>query len=77
MKKLCYVCNTFRLIRGFSGTGKRRNKVCNLCLFKSSRKMLYMDHEALEQLNLPTNHKTLTGDEMNYKLEQEGYWFEE
>lgn len=39
--------------------------------------MMYMDHEALEQLNLPTNHKTLTGDELNYKLEQEGYWFEE
>ena len=57
-KKLCYKCNKFRYLRGFTGKGKRRNKMCNLCLFKNSRKLIYMSIEELDLKNNPSNPKT-------------------
>ncbi len=69
MKIMCYNCNTFRLKKGFTGRGKRRNKICNLCLFKNSRNPLYMSDSDLESANLPRIAKSptnLTENEENY-----------
>ena len=69
-KKTCYVCKQDRYLRGFTGIGKRRNNVCNLCLFKSSRKPIFMEDFELDQKNQPKNHKKLTAEELNAVIEQ-------
>lgn len=58
----------FRYLRGFTGRGKKRNNVCNLCLFKNSREPIYMTDEELESKNQPKRIQTpsYSTDTYNY-----------
>lgn len=73
VKKLCYNCNTFRYLRGFTGIGKRCNRICNLCLFKNSRKPIYMNDVELESKNTYHSGKTPTANELNGWSDTESY----
>ena len=73
IKKLCYVCNQFRYLRGFKGKGKRRNNVCNLCLFRNSRKPIYMNDIELESKTSFHSGKTSTANELNRWSDTESY----
>lgn len=77
-KKLCYKCNMFRYLRGFTGKGKRRNSMCNICLKKSTRALIYMSPDRLRLASEPKINQTLSRknpDNLDYN--EVGYWFDE